>query len=375
MKHHYLWNTALLTGALCLLLTNVGCQTLSQTPADFGNWPAGASPQEIGRRVTENYLARKFDFETNPRRTYVIYPEVCGGYGALTTAKLIGDTTLRDRVVKKFERFVTPDWAKYVPTNAHVDYRVFGSVPLEIYLQTKDARFLELGKSLADKQWETTTPDGITTEARYWVDDMYMILILQIQAYRATGEAKYLDRAALTAVAYLDKLQQTNGLFFHAPDVPFYWSRGNGWFAVGMSEMLRSLPSKHPQRARILAGYRTMMASLLKYQGQDGLWHQLIDHPESWSETSGTGMFTYAMICGVKNGWLDAAVYGPAARKGWLGLVACLNPDANIRDVCEGTNKKNDLEYYLVRARRVGDLHGQSPVLWCASALLRPAGQ
>ena len=31
-----------------------------------------------------------------------------------------------------------------------------------------------------------------------------------------------------------------------------------------------------------------MMAVLLKYQNADGLWRQLIDHPESWLETSGT---------------------------------------------------------------------------------------
>src|SRR5450755_4416645 len=35
----------------------------------------------------------------------------------------------------------------------------------------------------------------------------------------------YLDRDALKMVSYLDKLQQPNGLFFHAPDVPFFWGR------------------------------------------------------------------------------------------------------------------------------------------------------
>ena len=64
-----------------------------------------------------------------------------------------------------------------------------------------------------------------------------------------------------------------------------------------------------------------MMASLLKYQGADGLWRQLIDHPESWAETSSTGMFTVAMITGVKHGWLDQKTYAPAARKAWLALV------------------------------------------------------
>lgn len=337
----------------------------------FSPWPPGDSPAEIGRRVAENFAARKFDFQRNPKRQYVIYPEVCAWYGALTTARLLGDTNLGTGLIRKFDVLLTPEGAKRISPNAHVDYRVFGVVPLEIYLQTNDPRYRAIGLGLADAQWTNTTPDGITSEARYWIDDMFMIPAVQVQAFRATGDEKYLDRAALTMVAYLDKLQQPNGLFFHAPDVPFYWARGNGWFAAGMAELLRSLPADHARRDRILAGYRKMMASLLKYQGEDGLWRQLIDHPEAWAETSGTGMFTFAMITGVKQGWLDAATYGPAARKGWLGLVHHLNPDGNIRDVCEGTNKKNDLQYYLDRKRNVGDLHGQAPVLWCASALLR----
>jgi rhamnogalacturonyl hydrolase YesR len=180
--------------------------------------------------------------------------------------------------------------------------------------------------------------------------------------------------------AYLDKLQQPNGLFFHAPDSKFYWGRGNGWVAAGMTELLRSLPKNHPRHARILAGYQKMMASLLKYQGDDGLWRQLIDHPEAWAETSSTGMFTFAMITGVKNGWLERKTYGPAARKAWLGLVQHIDKDANVTDVCVGTNKANlevgpdldkQLKFYLDRPRRVGDLHGQSPVLWSATALMR----
>ena len=114
-----------------------------------------------------------------------------------------------------------------------------------------------------------------------------------------------------------------------------------------------------------------MMASLLKFQGEDGLWRQLLDHPEAWPETSGTGMFTFAMVTGVKNGWLDARIYGPAARKAWLGLVKYIEPDGDVREVCEGTNKRNDLAYYLARARKTGDLHGQAAVLWSAAALLR----
>ena len=346
----------------------------------FSNWPAGTSPQEVGKRVAENFAARKFEFETNPKREYVIYPEVCAWYGALTVAQLTNDQDLKTRLVKKFDPLLTPEGAKRISPEAHVDYRVFGVVPLELYMQTKERKYLDVGRGLADKQWAKTTPDGITAEARYWIDDMYMITAVEVQAFRATGEAKYIDRAALTMAAYLDKLQQPNGLFYHAPDSPFYWGRGNGWVAAGMAELLRSLPKDHPKRARILAGYRKMMASLLKYQGADGLWRQLIDRPEAWPETSGTGMFTFAMITGVKQGWLPAKTYGPAARKAWLGLVKYIDSNANVREVCVGTNKaglevgpdlEKQLQFYLARPRKVGDLHGQAPVLWSATALLR----
>ena len=59
-----------------------------------------------------------------------------------------------------------------------------------------------------------------------------------------------------------------------------------------------------------------MMASLLKMQGEDGLWRQLLDHPEAWPETSGTGMFAFAMVTGVQNGWLDESDVRPGRAQG-----------------------------------------------------------
>jgi len=138
-----------------------------------------------------------------------------------------------------------------------------------------------------------------------------------------------------------------------------------------MAEMLRTLPDNHPQRARILKGYRLMMSALLKYQGKDGMWRELIDHDDAWPESSSSAMFSFAMITGVKNGWLDGATYGPAARKAWISVAGYIDQNNDITSVCEGTGKKNDLDYYYMRKRRTGDFHGQAPVLWVASALLR----
>jgi len=332
----------------------------------FDNWPAGMSPTEIGKRVASHFV-------TSPHqdRQRIIYPEVCAWYGTLTFAHLSGDKELLASAIQRFDLLLQPENAGLIQRTPHVDFSVFGAVPLQIYIENKDTKYLDLGKWFADRQWENPRPDGLSAETRFWIDDMYMETIVQAQAFRATGDPKYLDRSSLEMVAYLDKLQQPNGLFYHEPEVKFYWGRGNGWVAAGMAELLRSLPKDHPRRARILEGYKKMMKSLLEFQGSDGMWRQLIDRSDSWPETSSTGMFAFAMVTGVKNGWLDAATYGPAARRAWLALAGYIDQNADVTSVCEGTNKLDDLDYYINRKRRTGDFHGQAPVLWTASALLR----
>jgi unsaturated rhamnogalacturonyl hydrolase len=358
---------ALLRLAVVALASLVMSVPLAAQSDFFSNWPAGRSPQEVGRRVAEHFLAMP-----HQGKGAIHYSEVGTWYGALTFAQLTHDDSLRDRLIQRLNPIMPgrPE-AALIPKRDHVDDSIFGVVPLEIYIQTKDKKYLDFGLGFSDRQWAHPTPDGLSQETRFWVDDMYMLTILQLEAYRATGDRKYLDRDAHEMVTYLDKLQQPNGLFYHAPDVPFYWGRGDGWVAAGMAEMLRTLPADHPDRARIMKSYKRMMAALLRYQSPDGMWRQLIDHDESWEETSGTGMFTFALITGVKNGWLEAAAYGPAARRAWIAVTGYLDQNNDITDVCEGTGKFNSLDYYLTRARRTGDFHGVEPILWSASALLR----
>jgi rhamnogalacturonyl hydrolase YesR len=97
---------------------------------------------------------------------------------------------------------------------------------------------------------------------------------------------------------------------------------------------------------------------------------ELIDNDDAWPESSSSAMFSFAMITGVKHGWLDAATYGPAARKAWIALVGYVDQNNDVTQVCEGTNKKDSLDYYLGRRRKTGDFHGQAATIWAADALL-----
>ena len=353
-------------GIACLLATGAafGAEQF------FKDWPAGTDPRDVGKRVAERFIPTPHMTMSNHGNQALHYAHVNTWTGALQFAALTKDADLRQRLVDRFDPFLAPN-APHVPPADHVDPSVFGQLPLELYLQEHEVAYRTLGLAFADAQWDNPLPDGLTNQTRWWIDDMYMITALQLQAWRATGEPRYRDRAAREMVAYLQKLQQPDGLFFHAPDVKYYWGRGDGWVAVGMTELLRELPAKHPQRKAVLAAYLRMMATLLRHQADSGMWRQLIDHPESWEESSSTAMFTYAFVTGVKNGWLREDTYGPAARKAWIALVGYLTPDGDLREVCVGTGKKDSLQYYLDRPRVAGDAHGQEAMLWSATALLR----
>jgi len=366
-----------------IVISSISCNQSSikkDSPGNLSSWPEECSPQAIGKRVAERFIATPHN-AINKSAT-ITYPETCTWLGALQFANVTRNKILLHQLEDRFEPLFDSQ-KNMIPVPDHVDFTVFGAVPLELYLQTDEQKYLDLGIRFAEKQWgypegRGLTPQsvlyyqqGLTWQTRLWIDDMFMITAVQSQAYRCTHDQKYLNRAADEMVMYLDSLQQPNGLFFHAPDVPYFWGRGNGWMASGMSFLLRELNADHPKRARILEGYRTMMTSLLNYQDSTGMWHQLIDRADTWPETSCSAMFTFAFITGVKSGLLKEETYGPAARKGWLAVVKTIDDHADTHDVCEGTNKKNELQYYYDRKRTIGDLHGQAPVLWCAAALLR----
>ena len=73
----------------------------------------------------------------------------------------------------------------------------------------------------------------------------------------------------------------------------------------------------------------------------------------------------------MKQGWLDPGVYGPVARNGWIALAGFVHGNGDVCEVCVGTNKENNRDYYLKRPRAIGDMHGQAAVLWSATALAR----
>jgi rhamnogalacturonyl hydrolase YesR len=111
------------------------------------------------------------------------------------------------------------------------------------------------------------------------------------------------------------------------------------------------------------------MEGIRRCQDPAGGWHQVLDHPESWIETSCTGMFVYGLARGVNEGWLDGSFSEPA-RRGWEALKTKVTADGDLVDVC-GSTDVGDLAFYLKRPRLQGDLHGFGSFLLAGAEILR----
>ena len=346
--------------------------SLINSPSRASNFPSletaprsyiTPSPSETGKRIVANVVGRRFGWR---------YQKVCTYYGCLMLADATGDKSITDQIIKGYSPFLS---GKRKPHTGHVDYNVFGIWPFEMYRQTGLEKFLAIPKKLADNEFAKLQADGLTFLTRFWVDDMYMVGSLQTQAYKSLKDTVYLNRAARQLVVYCNRLQKDNGLFYHRKDAPFFWGRGNGWAAAAMTEVLLVLPQDNKFYQSLLNAYHKMMKTLLSFQGEDGMWHQLLDEPKSYPESSCTGMFIYALATGLDKGWLPANEYSSNVSKGWKALAGYVSQKGEVMNVCVGTNAKNNKKHYLTRPKSTGNFHGQAAVLWAATAMIRLEGK
>jgi len=344
-------------GHLLSILALIFFSTLLRGAEHTG--PNPDSPEAIGKRVVQKSLKRYVGWR---------YQKACTYYGALIFADATGDADITALLEEAYAPYKE---GKRKSHTGHVDHNLFGIWPLELYRQTGAEAYLEQGLYKADDEYAQPREDGLTPYTRFWVDDMYMVGSLQVQAYKATQDRVYLDRAAHFLKAYCDSLQRPNGLFYHRADVPFYWGRGNGWAVAGLTEVLLVLPPDHEHHAALKKAYTRMMSTLASCQGEDGMWHQLIDDPESYAESSSTGMFLFGLITGVDQGWLPEAEFTPVVEKGWKALASHVDEKGRAMKVCIGTNAKNRKSNYTKRMNTKGNMHGQAAVLWAATAMVR----
>jgi len=230
---------------------------------------------------------------------------------------------------------------------------VFG----ELADRTKNSRFVELACVAANLGFNE---DGSQKPAMPYHSEMsdavFMGTPILVQSGRLTGESKYFDMAARHLRFMLKLNLRDDGLHQHSPVDPEHtaWGRGNGFPGLGLALCLSDLPDDSPHRDEFLAAYRAHMAAMIQHQDDTGMWHQIVDHPESYREFTVTCMTTFAITRGLRRGWLDRETYEPVVRRAWDAIKLRVGPDGKLVDVCTGTGKQKSRREYYHRAAILG---------------------
>jgi unsaturated rhamnogalacturonyl hydrolase len=215
-----------------------------------------------------------------------------------------------------------------------------------------------------------------------WADDLYMSVpfLCRYAAYKK--DPAILDLAALQFEGFKKYLfMEDKNLMVHVFDlkrnmntgVP--WGRGNGWAIFSLTELLMALPKDHPRREFLLGFFRQHAAGVLACQDEDGMWHQVLDMPSAYQETSCTAMFTCAFCRGIRYGWFDGgeADYRNAAEKAWRALENySIDKNGAVYGVCRGSEFAFNPRYYAEHLLpRLNDTHGIGIVLLAGVELLK----
>jgi rhamnogalacturonyl hydrolase YesR len=86
-----------------------------------------------------------------------------------------------------------------------------------------------------------------------------------------------------------------------------FWGGGNGWAAACYARVIRSLPAEMKSEKDMLAGYhRELLDGCLAHMGQEGLFHNFVNEPDTFTETNLGQMIAYSVYRGVRGGWLGS---------------------------------------------------------------------
>jgi rhamnogalacturonyl hydrolase YesR len=113
-----------------------------------------------------------------------------------------------------------------------------------------------------------------------------------------------------------------------------FWGVGNGWAAAGITRVIAALPAARQAERERLSGYlKELLDGCLALQRADGLFHDVLDHPESFVETNLAQMLAFSIYTGVPGGWLPKS-YLPAAGRMRAAARAKVDPYGFVQGVC-----------------------------------------
>lgn len=311
-----------------------------------------------------------------------------------------GNGTYYTYIQKQMDRYVGDDGSirTYSADIYNIDHITPGRAVLLLWQQTGKEKYRLAARQLRQQlaKQPRTKEGGFWHKKRYpwqmWLDGLYMGEPYYAEYSLLFNEPQNFDDVANQFI-WMEKHARDpkTGLLYHGWDEsreqrwadkstglsPNFWGRAMGWYAMALVDVLDYFPKDHPKYQDIVAILQRLAAAVARVQDpQTGVWYQVLDkagEPGNYREASASCMFTYALLKGVRLGYLDAT-YRKTGKKAYAGILKeFMAQDANgawhLDQVCSvaglGGNPYRDgsFQYYVSEPTRRDDLKGAGPFI------------
>jgi rhamnogalacturonyl hydrolase YesR len=220
------------------------------------------------------------------------------------------------------------------------DWQICFQTYIDLYNIDKDEKKIARAREVMEYQMSTPKNDYW-----WWADGLYMVMPVMTKLYNVTGNRLYLDKL-------YEYFSHANSIMYDAEEKLYYrdakyvypkhksangkkdfWARGDGWVFAGLAKVLKDLPKKDSHRDEYIGKFKGMAEAIKRSQQAEGYWtRSMLDSAHApGPETSGTAFFTYGLLWGINNGYLDEGEYMPVVVKSWNYLIkTALQPDGKV---------------------------------------------
>lgn len=234
-------------------------------------------------------------------------------------------------------------YSSYGESDNHVlfgDWQICFQTYADLYNILPDERRIRRAREVMEYQMSTPQNDYW-----WWADGLYMVMPVMTKLYKITGNNKYLDKLyQYIVVSDSIMLDTETGLYFRDGKYVYpnhkstngkkdFWARGDGWVLAGLAKVLADVPKNWEHRKFFEDKYIKLSDAVVALQQPEGYWTRSMADPghAPGYETSGTAFFTYGLLWGINNGYLQSSKYLDAAEKAWGYLYkTALQKDGTI---------------------------------------------
>lgn len=189
----------------------------------------------------------------------------------------------------------------------------------------------KIRRAIEVMEYQMSTPQN---DYWWWSDGLYMVMPVMTKMYKITHNHLYLDKL-YEYITYSDKIMfdKDENLYYRDAKYVYpnhksvngkkdFWARGDGWVFAGLAKVLKDLPKDYEHYEFFVRKFQKMAEAIAAIQQPEGYWTRSMMDPEHapGPETSGTAFFTYGLLWGINNGFLEEDTYIPVARNAWKYL-------------------------------------------------------